>query len=140
MGQISAVIVALGTASLIASSLAWSVDAGVKLSKEELASVLPGTKAVYVIKAGSIHRWTNEPDGKFVASSDAKTVSMSSRVGGTARGTWRVSDDGKYCVNIDWKNVTENWCQFVFRASDGGYYLSGTDDPQAEKRKIELSN
>lgn len=111
----------------------------VKLSKEDLASLLPGTKAVYVIKAGSIHRWTNEPDGKFVASTDAKTVSMSSRSGGTAHGTWRLSDDGKYCINIEWKNVTEDWCSFVFRGSDGGYYLAGSDNPAAEKRRIEFT-
>jgi hypothetical protein len=131
----------LASAALIASPVARADGPDVKLSKEELASLLPGTKAVYVIKAGSTHRWTNEPDGKFIASTDGKTVSMAAtgRYSGTAKGTWRISDDGKYCVNIDWKNATEDWCQFMFRAEDGSYYMTGSGKPEAERRKIELS-
>lgn len=136
-----ATAVTLASAALIASPLARAEGPGVKLSKDDLASLLPGTKAVYVIKAGSTHRWTNEPDGKFVASTDGKTVSMAAtgRYSGTAKGTWRISDDGKYCVNIDWKTATEDWCQFVFRAEDGSYYMASSGNPEAERRKIELS-
>ncbi|HNA81748.1 MAG TPA: DUF995 domain-containing protein [Thiobacillaceae bacterium] len=115
-------------------------EAGVRLTKEELATLLPGTKAVYVIKGGSTHAWTNETDGKFVASTDAKTISGVGMGGGyTARGTWSVSDDGKYCVNIEWRRYPENWCRAMYRTADGGYYLTDTDEPGAPKRKIELS-
>lgn len=139
MGQISSAIAAGCAVSLMTSFAARAEDVGTRLSKEEMASLLPSTKAEYVIKAGSIHRWTNEPDGKFVASTDAKTVSMSARSRGTARGTWKISDEGKYCINIDWTNVTEDWCQFLFRTDDGKYYLTGTDSPTAERHKIELT-
>jgi hypothetical protein len=115
-------------------------EAGVRLSKEELTSFLPGTKAVYVIKGGSTHSWTNEPEGKFVASTDAKTLNLTGMGSSyTARGTWRVSDDGKYCISIEWRRYPESWCRFVYRAPGGGYYMTETDDPSAEKRKIELT-
>lgn len=138
MGHFSHAL-AFGIAAMVASSAASQEDPGVRLSGAELASFLPGTKAVYVIKAGSIHRWTNEPNGKFVASTDAKTVSMTGRSGGTARGSWHISDEGRYCVNIDWRTATEDWCRFVYRTNDGGYYMTGSDDPAAERRKIEFS-
>lgn len=110
------------------------------LPKDELASFLPGTKAVYVIKGGSTHIWTNEPEGKFVATTDAKTINSTGMGGGyTARGTWRVSDDGKYCVSIDWSRYSENWCYFVYRTPGGGYFMTETDDSAAKKRKIELT-
>ena len=91
-------IATIGVLSL--SDTVQADEAGTRLSKEELASFLPGTKAVYVIKGGSTHIWTNAPEGKFVASTDAKTINSTGMGGGySARGTWRTSDDGKYCVS-----------------------------------------
>lgn len=125
--------------ALSLSDTALADEVGVRLSKEELASILPGTKAVYVIKGGSTHSWTNEPEGKFVASTDAKSISGTGMGGGyTARGTWNVSDDGKYCINIEWRRYPENWCRSMYRTTDGGYYLTDSDDPDAPKRRIEL--
>lgn len=115
-------------------------EPGARLGKAELASLLPGTKAVYVIKGGSTHAWTNEPDGKFVASSDAKTISGTGMGGGyTATGTWRISDDGKYCIKIDWRRYPESWCRSLYRTADGGYYLTDSDEPGSPRRKIELT-
>lgn len=106
--------------------------AGTKLSKEELQSLLPGTKATYVNQYGSVHAWTNEPDGKFVASTVAKKYNMTG-AGSTGHGSWRISDDGKYCIEIDWKRDLEKWCSFVWRTADG--YALGSEGP---KRPIEL--
>jgi hypothetical protein len=41
----------------------------------------------------------------------------------TAPGDWHVSDDGKYCVHIEWKSRTENWCVPVQQKMDGKYTL-----------------
>lgn len=129
-----------GISILLPSHGARSEEADVKLGKDELASLLPGTRAVYVIKGGSTHIWTNETGGKFVASTDAKSISNTGMGGGySARGSWNVSDDGKYCVNIEWKRYPESWCRSMYRAPDGGYYLTDSDDPAAPKRRIELT-
>jgi hypothetical protein len=132
--------VILSTISALSlANFAQAEESGARLSREELASLIPGTKAVFVIKGGSTHSWTNEPDGKFVATTDAKSITNTGMGGGyTARGGWHVSDDGKYCISIEWKRYPENWCRFVYRMPDG-YYLSDTDDPSAEKRKITLT-
>lgn len=121
------------------SAPALAEDDGVKLSKEELEQLIPGTKAAYVIKQGSTHRWINEPDGKFVASTDAKAINATGATGSSARGTWHISDEGKYCISIDWKREAENWCRFVYRTADNAYYMTNTDTPNAERRKLELA-
>ncbi|MGB0129505.1 MAG: DUF995 domain-containing protein [Rhodocyclaceae bacterium] len=104
-----------------------------KLSKDELQSFIPGTKVHHVIQSGSSRTWTNEPDGKFVASTDSKKYSMTG-AGSTGHGSWRISDDGKYCIEIDWKRDSEKWCSFVWRTEKG--YALGADGP---KKPIEFS-
>lgn len=42
----------------------------VQLTAEELRQLMPGAKVVHHSDQGSLRRWTNEPDGKLVASSD----------------------------------------------------------------------
>lgn len=125
--------------SLFLSPTVLAEDAGVKLSKDELASFIPGTKAVLAFEGRPIHRWTNEPGGTFVATMDTTEFSLQRNVHSSAPGRWKISDDGKYCVAIDWARKTEKWCHFVFRTGDGGYYLSSSDAPDAKRFKIELS-
>jgi len=125
--------------SFLFSATSRADEAGVKLSKEYLATFIPGTRVVYVIKGGSTHRWTNEFDGKFAASTDAKTINLIGAGSYTAPGNWHISDDGKYCVEINWKRYPESWCRFIFRRPDGGYYMTDTDDANAERHNIELT-
>ena len=105
-----------------------------KLSREHLLSFIPGTKAHLVTQSGSNHNWTNEPDGKFIASSDGRKYGWSGTTSGTGTGSWRISDEGKYCVQIEWKRDSEKWCSFVWRTADG--YALGTEGP---KRVIDLT-
>lgn len=134
------IVILAGISSLLLTHSARSEEAGTRLAKEELANLLPGTRATFVIKGGSTHIWTNGPDGKLVASTDAKSISNTGMGGGySARGTWNVSDDGKYCVNIEWKRYPESWCRSLYRMPDGSHYLTDSDDPAAPKRKIELT-
>ncbi len=115
---------------------AYAQEEGVKLSKEELQALLPNTEVMHVSKAGSVRRWKNEPDGAFVASTtNAKYGSVLGTQGGSARGTWRINDEGKYCVQIDWKREAEDWCAWLVKAADGSYYLNRVDPA----RKIELT-
>jgi uncharacterized protein DUF995 len=108
-----------------------------KLTKEELQQLMPGAKMSRLSASGNTHIWTNEPDGSFIVSSDNRNLPGGGNVmgarGSTAQGKWHISDDGRYCVLIEWKSVnTEEWCRYFFQTSDG-YYAVKTDQNQTEK-------
>jgi len=118
--------------SLVSIS-ALAQDAAVKMGREELLSFLPGTKVTHVNSAGSERHWTNEPDGTLYANTNNKTFGngTGSVVSGQA-GTWKISDEGKYCIDIDWKRVNEKWCSYILKGQGDTYYLNKVD----ESRKI----
>ncbi len=101
-----------------------------KLSKDEVTALLPGARMARVSQRGNRHIWTNESGGSFIASSDNQGVGMDARAAGrpsTAQGKWHISDDGRYCVLIEWRGVpTEEWCRFVFETIVPGKYPGRT--------------
>jgi hypothetical protein len=89
----------------------------------------------YLTRSGSLHRWRNDPGGNFVVSTDHKKHgSVMGIKASSAPGTWRISDEGKYCVQIEWRREKEDWCAYVVKGEDGGYYLNKVDPA----RKIEF--
>jgi hypothetical protein len=112
---------------------AFAQDSAVKMTREELQSFLPGTKVTHVNQGGSERHWTNVPDGTLFATTNNKIFGngTGSAVGGHY-GTWKVSDEGKYCLDIDWKDVHEKWCSSILKGEGDTYYLGKVD----EKRKI----
>jgi uncharacterized protein DUF995 len=108
-----------------------------KLSREELQQLMPGAKMSRLAASGNTHVWTNEPDGTFIVSSDNRNLPGGGNVMGTrgssSAGKWHISDDGRYCVLIEWKSVkSEEWCRYFFQTSDS-YYAAKTDQDQTEK-------
>jgi uncharacterized protein DUF995 len=105
---------------------------------------MPGAKMSRLSANGNTHIWTNEPDGTFIVSSDNRNLPGGGNVmgtrGSTAQGKWHISEDGRYCVMIEWKSVnTEEWCRYFFQTSDG-YYAAKTDQNQTEKvSKFQIS-
>lgn len=91
----------------------------ITLSRAELQRVLARAAMSRTTANGSVQRWTNESDGTFVISSSNRPRSGLSY---SAPGRWHVSEDGRYCVLIEWRvSKTEEWCRFVIRTS-AGYY------------------
>ena len=112
-----------------------------KLSKQEATELLTGAKMSRVSGRGNVHYWSNDADGSFVVSSDnrgAGAVVASGR-NTTAPGKWHISDDGRYCVLIDWKGVpTEEWCRYILQTTDG-YYGVRSDTVGTERvYKLEI--
>lgn len=102
----------------------------VTLSKEELTQLLPGARMSRVTGGGNTQIWKNDTDGSFVISSDNRDVAGSNS---TARGKWHISEDGRYCVLIEWRrNPTEEWCRYVIKAGSD-YYATKTDKNATEK-------
>jgi len=121
-------IIAASILAAVTSSVVLAKEGPVKMTKKELLAFLPGTSSKYVTKAGSLQRWKNEPNGKFIASTDNKkygTILGAQNV--TAPGTWRVNDEGKYCITIGFRQDPVDWCAFVFRNADGEYFLGGAE-------------
>ena len=116
-----------------------------KLSKEDLQQLMPGAKVSRLAASGNTHIWTNDPDGSFIVSSDNRNLPGGGNVmgarGSTTRGKWHISDDGRYCVLIEWKSVpTEEWCRYFFVVPDGTYYATKSDaTPTEQLSKFQIS-
>jgi hypothetical protein len=109
----------------------------VELSADDLRQLMPNARVASVHENGSVRHWKNEPNGKFLASSNVrgKLKTLPSQ----GRGTWRVSDDGTYCVTIEWPRLTENWCKYLFKL-DGKYYgVDSVANPHAKALDFEFS-
>lgn len=109
----------------------------VTLSKDELMQLMPGARISRVAQRGNAHIWTNEADGKFIVSSDNRALGTRNT---TAPGRWQVSDDGRYCVLIEWKSAeTEEWCRYIIK-SGSTYYATRSDKTATERVfKLEIS-
>lgn len=99
------------------------------LTKDELQALMTGANMSRVITSGSTHHWRNEPGGTFIISSDNRATSSWAT---TAQGTWRISDDGRYCLRIEWRSGLEDRCHFVIRTS-GGYFLTQSPNTPAAR-------
>jgi hypothetical protein len=113
------------------------------LSKDEVTQLTTGAKVSRISARGSRNQWTNEPSGSFIASSDnsgANAVANSQGRSSQAPGKWHISDDGRYCIFIEWKTVgTEEWCRFVLETSDGHYLTRSLKDGTERVDKYEFS-
>lgn len=96
---------------------------GQKLSKDELASLLPGTKHTSKTDLLGTRTWTHNADGKLSAISVGGPFNQRPVRG---EGTWNVIDPGRYCFTIEWPRSTEKRCMFVYRLGDA-YFGVGND-------------
>lgn len=102
----------------------------VTLTKEQLNQLLPGASMGRTTAKGNLHLWKNEPGGSFVVSSDNRTSTTG--MPSTAQGKWQISDDGRYCVLMEWKSGSEEWCRFIMKTGQG-YYSAKSDKAPTEK-------
>jgi hypothetical protein len=99
------------------------------LTRQELLDLVPNAKVSRVITNGNLHIWINDPDGTFIVSSDNRATNG---VPATGRGKWHITDDGRYCIFIQWRTNSEEWCRFVLNAS-GTFYTAKSLKPGTEK-------
>ena len=111
---------------------------GTQLSAGDLKQLLPGAKVVSRTAAGSTRTWENKPDGTFIAASDGRGSAGGRNAYSTAPGTWRVTDDGKLCVKIQWQINQDDWCRYIVKAGDRYYGFTRLDDG-AQAMELEFS-
>ena len=125
----------VAAASVLALAGAQAQESGTKVTGDELTALVTGTKVAHTSKAGSLRRWTNEPDGTLVASTSNQKYGSAMSSSRTGQGKWSINETGKFCIEIDWKREDEKWCAFIVKGADGGYYLNSVDPA----RKIEFA-
>jgi hypothetical protein len=132
MLRILVVAVLLGVCSTAAAQSVTLAEVkargGVQLAEDDLKQLMPDAKVVSRLLTGGTRRWTNEPTGRLVASTDGRSISGGRPVPLTAAGTWRVADNSSYCVNIVWITLTEDWCAYIFKAGDKYYGVRKLED------------
>jgi len=122
-------------AAFIAVGLTFAVPAALaqenSVPKDELARTL--TSGAYVIQfaGGATLSFSNLPDGNLSSVLWRSSPSASRPMSGTGTGTWRIADDGKYCVKAGWRVAKNNngidACRMVIKAGDGEYLLKGEE-------------
>ncbi|MBN3760649.1 DUF995 domain-containing protein [Burkholderia sp. Ac-20365] len=88
------------------------------LTRDQLIALMPGATILRTNTAGALREWVNVPNG---------TLTVYWAGGGfvqshSASGKWSVTDDGRFCLQIDWENKPENWCRFLEPTPKKGTY------------------
>ena len=108
------------------------------LTIDEVKALMPGAKVSRVGRSGTTVYWVDEEGGSMIVNSDNKgygNVRPS-----TARGKWNITDDGRYCVLIEFNRAEpEQWCRFLIKTSEGYYGTTSTAVGTAKVYKIEIS-
>lgn len=114
---------------------------GVQLSADELRQLMPGANVANRTDAGNTRRWINNADGKLIASSDNRAAGSRATHGGTsnAQGTWHVADNGTYCVTLEWKSASENWCRYIFKVGSKYFGVNSAVSGTAKAFEYEIS-
>jgi hypothetical protein len=127
----------LAVSAVVAASFVSSIamaDGGQPLSRDELQQLLPGAQVEITNPNGSTIGWTNAADGSVEAHSHANDPTSQQAYNGHGRGTWKISDDGKFCAHIEWRKARiTDWCLPVVKQDDGSFVLDGQDGSPAMK-------
>jgi len=106
------------------------------LTKVELEALMPGAKMSRVTEKGSTHAWTNDSSGDTSVSNDNRATN--SRMTST-QAKWHISDDGRYCLRIEWRGAPESSCRFIFKTADGYYGTSALEPETVKALKYSIS-
>ncbi|SIT40905.1 conserved exported hypothetical protein [Paraburkholderia piptadeniae] len=88
-----------------------------RLTREQLIPLMRGATILRTNTSGALRQWVNGADG---------TLTVYWAGGGflqshSASGKWSVTEDGHFCLQIDWPEMPENWCRFLERTANGAY-------------------
>ena len=110
----------------------------VKLSAQDLRAAAEGARASYRAENRWLLQWKNEPGGKLSASANPPAGSSPDVRQVYAKGTWRIQDDGQYCLEIDRPRAPEKWCRFIYKAGSK-FYSTVETDGKAHEIKFRLA-
>ncbi len=123
---IAAPVFALCTAFFSASSPAFA-DGATPLTHDELQQLMPGAQIEITYTDGSTTLWKDADDGSVEAVWTSGFTS-SKHYTSPGTGSWKISDDGKYCSHVQWRKNVSDWCSQVVKGDDGEFVLAGHPD------------
>lgn len=88
------------------------------LTRDQLIALMPGATLLRTNTAGALREWVNVPNGTLTVYWAGGGFAQSH----SASGKWRVTDDGRFCLQIDWEDKPENWCRFLEPTPKKGTY------------------
>jgi Protein of unknown function (DUF995) len=125
-------LIALSFSGIAAADITNYADVkangGAQLNAAQLNELLPGAKVVSHTQAGSTRRWENKRDGTLSASTDGRGFAGGRNAYATAEGTWKVTENGRWCVTIKWPAAADDWCLLLFKVGDKYYTVGRTED------------
>ncbi len=106
------------------------------LSKEDLTAVLSGASLTRQLERGDVHINTLK-DGSLNSDFKSKMRNVNQIKG---YGTWKVSDDGKYCFEIKWNRGFDDvsGCRVMYKVGED-YYGAGSDSDDAKTYHYKIS-
>jgi hypothetical protein len=108
-----------------------------RLSKDELTALLAGASLTREVERGDVHINTLK-DGSVNANYQSKMRNLNQIKG---FGSWKVGDDGKYCIEIKWNRLLEDvsGCRNMYKAGDD-YYGAGSEADDAKLYRYKISH
>lgn len=90
-----------------------------RVSKAQLLALLPGSTMLRTNTSGALRQWVNKPDGTLtVFWGGAGSLRNGAH---SASGHWSITDEGRFCLQIDWDDLPENWCRYLEQTPNGEY-------------------
>lgn len=104
-----------------------------RLSPHEVTALLRAGTSIETVRPGDGNylRWTNNADGSMVAS--GLVTGYNKPI--TASGTWRVSDAGALCIELNWHPGGEKWCRNLYLLGRNIYL--GAADLAAQRTSLQ---
>jgi len=99
----------------------------VKLTAQQLRAAAEGASASYRAENRWLLQWKNEAGGKLQASATPPAGAGPETRGQYGKGTWRIEDDGKYCLQVSHPKEPQTWCRFIYKAGNKTYSTVETD-------------
>ena len=117
---------------------AWLKEKGAKLlTKADLEALLPGS--VYDdVGDRFTNSYTNDRDGSLSTYHTPRIGGGGTDMPWRASGTWRVSDQGQYCVDYRFRVTEVKYCMYVWQLGNDYYVTFGRGD-QSRGRKAKIS-
>jgi hypothetical protein len=110
-----------------------------KPSKEDLQTLLSGASIEYVSARNIKYRYDQKANGSLVGF--ASGFSFADNANAPGAGTWRVDENGRYCITSTWghsRPYDNNWCAVVYKLGDD-YYITYATRPDAKPIKLIVS-
>jgi len=135
---ISALGLCSGVAAQITTYAGVKANGGVQLTAAELNDLLPNAKVISRTQQGSTRTWQNKLNGTLSASTDGRGFAGGRNNYASAEGTWKVNENGRWCVNIKWPAAADDWCRVMFKVGNK-YYGVGRLEDTALTMEFEIS-